>query len=408
MSDHKNSNSRGGKFRKNEFKGDQSGKQFESKRPGGFKKRSSEQKSWKPKTSNRNEDTNKRYARADKGFDGSGRRRDGQGKRFDSGAKQERQSFKRSDRTNNKQSSYESRKLNNYSPDRPRTEAEFEAERIERKSSGREPYVPAEIQGTELDPNLRAELRPLSKDQMERVSRHLVACSLVLDTDPVQALEHAKWAAKFGGRVASVREIYGSLLYQAGEYREALRELRTALRMNAKVDLLPMIADAERGLGRPEKALEIAQLPEAKKLNNSETIELMLVVAGAYKDLGDLQTAIKTLETPALRHKVDGKWQVRMWLAYADLLAEAGREEEALKWVTLTADVDTEEITDAYLRLGRASRQKLDQSFETDEQIGVFDVEADFEEQLESSNETGDDFHSEPNANQLSNLKSTP
>lgn len=38
----------------------------------------------------------------------------------------------------------------------------------------------------------------------------------------------------------------------------ALREFRTAFRMNGFLDYLPFIADCERGMGEPKKAIETA------------------------------------------------------------------------------------------------------------------------------------------------------
>lgn len=259
------------------------------------------------------------------------------------------------------------------------SEEAFAKDRAERMREGREPYVPAEITGAELKGQLRVDLKALTKEQMERVSRHLVACGIAQEEgDHERALEHAKWASRFGARVASVREVYGALLYESGDYKAAARELRAAMRMSGRTDFLPMIADCERGMGRPEKALDVAQMPEARKLTDSETIELMIVVAGAYADMGDIATAIATLEVPALRHKVDGKWQFRLWLAYADLLEASGQPEEARKWVTLAADADTEEVTDAWIRLGRKPRERELPRVETDEQIGVVDVYAEY------------------------------
>src|SRR5699024_7134451 len=132
-----------------------------------------------------------------------------------------------------------------------------------------------------------------------------------------------------------VREAYGILAYRSGDYRTAVRELRTSLRITGRLDVLPMIADAERGMGRPERALDIASSDDASALGADAAIELMIVVAGAYADTGDIETALGTLEIPALRHKVDGRWQVRLWAAYSDLLARAGRQEEAKRWLTL-------------------------------------------------------------------------
>ena len=252
--------------------------------------------------------------------------------------------------------------------------------------------MPADITGDELDKQLRGELRTLTKEQMERVSRHLVACGIAREQGEThRALEHAKWAARFGARVAAVRDIYGSLLYDSGDYKGALRELRAAMRISGHVDMLPVIADAERGMGRPEKALEIAQMPQARRLSDTDTIELMIVVAGAYADMGDLETALASLEIPALRHKVDGKWQLRLWLAYADLLDAAGRGEEALKWVRLAADADVHGQTDAAQRLGREPKHVDEPVMGSDEQIGVFDVYEDFVAQEEAAMRQAED-----------------
>lgn len=252
--------------------------------------------------------------------------------------------------------------------------------------------MPEGITGRELDGDLRAELRGLSKETAERVGRHLVSATLLEDEDPETALAHARFAARLGGRVGGVREIYGALAYRAGEYQTALRELRTALRITGRTDVLPMIADCERGMGRPERALDVASSPEADQLEVDATIELMIVVAGAYADTGDVQTALQTLEVPALRHKVDGRWQVRLWVAYADLLEKAGRGEEAHRWLTLAADADTEQVTDAAERLGRPSPVPAPQpAWEDDEEIAVLDAFDEDEDDEPRDAESSDD-----------------
>lgn len=265
--------------------------------------------------------------------------------------------------------------------EQPLSHTDFKQDRENRLKEGREPYVPAEISGQELPKQVRRGLKTLSKEQEERVSRHLVQGMLIEDSDPALSLEHFKWAARFGARAAAVREFYGIRLYGAGHYKEAIRELRAAMRLNGLVDMLPIIADCERGLGRPQRALDIAAQPEAAELTETETIELMIVVAGAYADMGDTDLALASLDIPALRQKVNGRWQVRLWVAYADLLERAGRTEEAHKWLTLAADADADEITDAGERLGRAPRTVEPAVFETDEQIGVMDILDDYLEE---------------------------
>ncbi len=239
-----------------------------------------------------------------------------------------------------------------------------------------EPHLPDSITGQELDRDTADELRTLSRETSTRVARHLVASLLLSDEAPDQALEHAAYAARIGGRVGAVREIHGLAAYRTGDYRTAARELRTAQRITGRLDTLPVLADAERGLGRPERALDIAASPDADQLDPELTIELMIVVAGAYADTGDVETALRTLETPALRQRINGRWQVRLWVAYADLLAAAGRDEEAARWIALAADVDTDQVTDAAERLGRPARD-TSSVWDQLEEIEVVDVYSD-------------------------------
>src|SRR5699024_2967366 len=69
------------------------------------------------------------------------------------------------------------------------------------------------------------------------------------------------------------------------------------------------------------------------------------------------------------------RWQVRLWVAYADLLERADRQEEAKRWITLAADVDTEGLTDAAERLGRPAVAPAEEpTWADDEQISVLDA----------------------------------
>lgn len=202
------------------------------------------------------------------------------------------------------------------------------------------------------------------------------------------SLEHARFAARLGGRVGIVRETYGIAAYRCGDYRTATRELRTAQRITGDLSTLPMLADAERGLGRPEKALDIAASDEAGQLDAELTLEMMIVVAGAYADTGDIETALRTVEIPALRHRIQGRWPVRLWMAYADLLEKAGRTDEARKWITLAADADTEHLTDAAERLGRPAPAASPSMWDSLETLSVVDAFSDEEEEQDEEDET--------------------
>ena len=183
------------------------------------------------------------------------------------------------------------------------------------------------------------------------MARHLAAAAQVLADDPGLALAHAQAASRRAGRVAVVREAVGVAAYAAGEYGTALTELKAAARISGSSEYLPMIADCERGLGRPERALALASSAEAGTLDRAGKVEMLIVAAGARRDLGQPEAAVLTLQVPALKSRATGEWLARLRYAYADALAEVGRLAEAREWFVRSAEVDAEGATDAVERI---------------------------------------------------------
>lgn len=158
------------------------------------------------------------------------------------------------------------------------------------------PDVPEDVTGQALDRDAHGRLRTLSKDNAEDVARHLVMAGRLIDDDPELAYRHAQVALARGGRVDVVREAAALTAYATGRYAEALREFRTVTRLSGSHEHLALVADCERGLGRPEKALEIAQSADAKGLDQMSRAELDLVVAGARADLQQFDAALLALD----------------------------------------------------------------------------------------------------------------
>jgi len=121
--------------------------------------------------------------------------------------------------------------------------------------------------------------------------------------------------------------------------------------MNGATDYLPVMADCERALGRPEKALALAKSPAVANLSPGLQAEMTIVEAGARRDMGDLDAAIRTLENAPLRSKSREDWVVRLRYAYADTLLAAGRREDAVAWFHRTVGIDGEGVTDAAERV---------------------------------------------------------
>ena len=214
-----------------------------------------------------------------------------------------------------------------------------------------DPGLPPYVTGRELDRAVRAELRGLTPENAELVARHLVMAARLVDDDPETALAHAMAAQRRAGRIAAVREAAGVTAYLAGRYGEALSELRAARRLSGSPEHLPMMADCERGLGRPERSLELARSPQVAELEQAGRIEMRIVAAGARRDLGQNEAAVLTLALPELRTKGKAPWLARLRFAYADALVTVGRLDEARTWFALAAEADEHEVTDAGMRL---------------------------------------------------------
>jgi len=214
-----------------------------------------------------------------------------------------------------------------------------------------EPALPDEVTGSELDRAVRAELSSLATLNGTAVSRHLVMAGRLLDEDPELAYRHAIAARDRAGRVAAVREAAGIAAYVTGRYAEALAELRAARRMSGDQATLPMMADCERGLGRPEKALELAGSPEVAKLDAAGRAEMLIVASGARRDMGQPEAAVLLLQGPELKPGRRRAWSARLFYAYAEALLAAGREDEAVTWFEHAAEADESGETDADERL---------------------------------------------------------
>ena len=209
------------------------------------------------------------------------------------------------------------------------------------------PDLPEGITGAELDRGVRAQLKGLPEKLAARVARHLAAAGAFIDEDPELAYRHALAARARASRIAVVREAAGETAYAAGHYAEALAELRAAKRMNGATDYLPIMADCHRALGNPEQAIKLAKSPSVANFSTEAKAEMTLVEAGARRDMGQLDAALRTLELAPLTSKSRSAWVVRLRYAYADTLEAAGRESDALAWFHRTHAIDSEELTDS-------------------------------------------------------------
>lgn len=220
-----------------------------------------------------------------------------------------------------------------------------------RRELRKEPALPEGVTGKELDRSVWQQLRTLSPENAEGVAAHLAAAATLLEEDEDRALLHAEHAARRAGRVPAVREALGLVRYRRGEFTDALREFKTARRLSGSDHLLPYMVDCERGLGRFDRALDLASSPEARGLAQDDAIELAIVVSGVRRDMGQNDAALIGLRIPALQRASTQPWAARLMYAYAEALLATDQADEAREWFARAADSDADDMTDADERL---------------------------------------------------------
>ncbi|WP_418001533.1 tetratricopeptide repeat protein [Mycobacterium sp. PDNC021] len=209
------------------------------------------------------------------------------------------------------------------------------------------PRLPDDVEAKQLSPEVRRELTTLDKATADYVAKHLVMAGDLIEEDPEAALEHARAARARASRIAAIREAVGIAAYYCGDWAQALSELRAARRMGSKSPLLALIADCERGVGRPERAIELGRSPEAEQLTGDDADELKIVLAGARCDLGQPAQALALLSNPPLDSTRTGQTAARLFYVYAETLLALDRTNDALQWFLHAAAADLEGVTDA-------------------------------------------------------------
>ena len=251
-----------------------------------------------------------------------------------------------------------------------------------------EPKMPKGMEWSMLSKDERERLRGLSKEHAENIGLHILAAYTLESDDPAGALEHAKWAARQASRIDFARETLAFVAYRQSDYKLALREFRTAYRMNGFLDYLPFMADCERGLGEPKKAVELALSDDAKQLRGAAKAEMFLVYAGALADLEMWDKAIDIAHTLGRSKGLPGEYRMRAVQAEQYFLEQAGRGDEAKQLDDLLdrleyqfAEVDDDEESDDVVIDHDLSG--LTDDSDVLEQLGIDPSEAEYAPELE-------------------------
>ena len=224
----------------------------------------------------------------------------------------------------------------------------------DQRARGSAPVIDQDVTGDELGAEMLEELKTLPTGLTITVAQHLVMAERYLEIDAPLALVHAQHAKELAGRFPIVREIAGVAHYINENWQEALNDFRAVKRMGQSEHLVAMMADCERGLNRPERALEI--LATNKELSGTAKIEAVIVEAGARSDLLQHEAALVALKIPALTgYPADQTAYARLCFAYATTLLHLNRPDEAQIWFG-KADSADPAATDASNHLNEANQ----------------------------------------------------
>lgn len=208
--------------------------------------------------------------------------------------------------------------------------------------------IPEDITGSELSGDIKQELRTLPEGLAKFVSKNLVAAGRFIDTDPAKALLYAKAAnVAAASRLAIVREAVGVAAYRCQDFKFALSELKAARRISGKPDTLSLIADCERALNRPEKAIEILNEKDINQMDRVDYHDLMITIVGARKDLGQKDAGLALAKIKEFNSSDVSESVAKMRFVYAETLLDLGRAEEAKIWFEKTLKSDPENLTGA-------------------------------------------------------------
>lgn len=112
-------------------------------------------------------------------------------------------------------------------------------------------------------------------------------------------------------------------------------------------ELIPVIADCLRAVGKPRDALDILDEMDTRQTPAAAIIESVIIEAGARNDLGQRGEALRVLKAASGRNFGPTHARARLWYAYGDLLLEDGRADEARSAFAKAADLDHDGALDA-------------------------------------------------------------
>jgi tetratricopeptide (TPR) repeat protein len=179
-----------------------------------------------------------------------------------------------------------------------------------------------------------SELRHMSRTGKadQAIARLERAVQLLDRGDARGAAIEAGKAKELAPRAPAVREVLGLALYSLERFSEALSEMQAYRRMSGRADQNHIIADCLRALGRPDRAVPLAEEAlAARGVPLAAKTEAVIVAASALAEQGKFDQALGMLRRIRTRDDVAGPEVMRVWYVTANILEQAGQRREALR-----------------------------------------------------------------------------
>lgn len=223
------------------------------------------------------------------------------------------------------------RPMKNWAPtdDHHETSAEEQAPLIRREPTPARPprrsaVVPEEAaQPVHVDKDEL--IKAVGPATASRVERRLREAARAFDRERFdEALPKLRALSREAPSAASVRELYGLVLYRLGRWSEAIKELEQFGLLTDSAEQHPVLADCYRALRRWDEVERVWN--ELREISPSASLvsEGRLVAAGALADQGQLSAAIALLAKGFKKPRHLQDHHLRRMYALADLYERSG------------------------------------------------------------------------------------
>ncbi len=184
-------------------------------------------------------------------------------------------------------------------------------------------------------------VRSTPKDRREPSLNHLTkAMADFADERYRAALPELRKAKKLSPRSSVIRELLGLSAYRAGQWEEALRELRTFRRITGDLIHMPVEMDCLRALDRPDDVVKTWERLQSHDVSPAVNHEARVVYASFLLDQGKPREAWPIVK-PGRLIASPTEAELRRWFVAARVALEAGDKDAARR---IVAALDEQEL----------------------------------------------------------------